>query len=193
MLQYRAVRSRRLRRHHRGAVVRAGNGDAQFRRARVAVCVLHGVVQVVAQVARRGQRLGGRTAVVQHVAPAAVRVQRQAAVGVQRGDVRRVARRPGGERRRRIRARRVVAQHVAADAAGAVFGHAHRAVVCRQRRVVRYHNSNRSRRRAYRAIRGGQCEDVGLQRLALVHVRGPRSQLISVSRLARGGVVTGHG
>ena len=143
-------------------------------------------MQVVAQVARRGERLGGCAAVVQHVGPAAAGVLREGAVGVECRDRRCVRSAPVGEHRRCVSTAQVVAQDVAADAAHAVFNHPSRAVVDRRGGVVHDFNGDRRRGRIHRAVRGGQGKHIGFRAWA---VRDRRCQLIGVGRLARGAVV----
>ena len=145
VLQHGSVWPAGLCRHHRGPIVGPRDGEGQLGRAGVAISVLHGVVQVVAQVARRAQRLCGRTAAVQHVGPAAAGVLCEGAVGVEcryRGTVRST---PAGERARCIGSRTVVAQYVAANAAHPVFDHTNRAVVDRRGGVVHDFNGDSGR------------------------------------------------
>ena len=160
-LVHRRIRTVRHRRLHAGTVVRAGDGDGQRGWARVTVGVRHGVVQRVAQAVRRRQRLRRRTAVVEHVAPRAIAVLRERAVGVQPGNRRRISRTPAHKHPRRVRTTGVVAQHIATDAAHAVLGHPVRTVHVRRRRVV--HNADVHRRVGSTAVLVRHRDADGLQ------------------------------
>ena len=137
---------RSTRRLHRHAlrVVGSLDGDGQLRRTLIPVRIRHRVVQRVVRGARRRQRLRRRKAVVQRVAPAAVRVLHQRAKTVERGDRRHVpgtstpARKLCRLRRRRVRSLGIVAEHIAAQRVARVLGHRATRIVHRQRHVVHH-------------------------------------------------------
>ncbi|MNF67839.1 hypothetical protein D3C84_496660 [compost metagenome] len=127
------------RRHHAGVIVRPGDGNRQLGRTRVPVRIPHRVIQVVAQVTARRQRLHCSLAVIQRKAVNTVTAQRQHAITTQRCQSRAVVlalRTPGSKFLRHIRPGTVVCQYVAADKRRAVLGHAHWTVIHRSRGVV---------------------------------------------------------
>ncbi len=122
---------------HARAVRSAIDGDDQLGRRLVAVRILHRVVERVALAEPAPQRLRRRPAVVEHIAPAAVGILRQRAIGVQRRDRRRVTHAPGDKARRLVGARHVVRQHIARQAVGRrILGHGAARVIYRKGRVV---------------------------------------------------------